>query len=182
MFALRLHQSPVSDLYIESRNAFWMTSAGADGVVATWDIRKLSSLNRKDKVIMSTQNDHTQVVRHPVTKMKHCQSLESGIKCSGPVRLSKGVNSKYGQGDRTLMSISTDGSIKEWDVMSGRLLSTHETRHKNKISCFTTFSDTDNLMRGRGKNSDKLCLGGSITAAWDGKVKLRRMLLNRSDY
>lgn len=184
LFALRQHQSPVSDLYIESRNAFWMTSAGADGVVATWDFRKLSNLNRKEKVLaLSTKSESTQVVRQPLAKMMHCQSLRGGIECSGPVTLSKGIGAKYGQGDRTVMSVGTDGHINEWDVMSGRLLSKHNTQHSNKISCFTTFSDTDNLLKGpKGKKNNPLCfLGGTITAGWDGNIKLRRMVMNKVD-
>merc|ERR1719223_2553444 len=110
LFALRQHQSPVSDLYIESRNAFWMTSAGADGTIATWDFRKLSSLGRGKEA----SSGNAQTVRQPMAKMKHCRSLRSGTECSGPVMLAKGVGLKYGQGDRSVMSVSMDGFINGW--------------------------------------------------------------------
>lgn len=177
IFALRHHKSPISDLYIESRNSYWMSSAGSEGVVATWDCRKLS--NAMDTMSFASQT--TETVREPRAKMKHCQILQNGAECAGPVMLAKGVSSRYGQGDRTIMSISTNGFINEWDVMSGRLLSKHNTSHSNAISCFKTYRDHENLFKGRrGANSNNLCmLGGTITAAWDGKVKVRRMMLNK---
>ena len=161
-----------------------MTSAGNDGVIATWDFRKLSNLNRKEKVVaLSGKSENTQVIRQPLAKMMYCQSLRGGAECSGPVTLSKGVGAKYGQGDRTVMSVGMDGYINEWDVMSGRLLSKHNTHHSNKISCFATYSDNDNLLKGpRGKKSNPLCLlgGTRITAGcWDGNIRLRRMVMNR---
>ena len=156
-----------------------MTSAGSEGVVASWDCRKLSCT----KDTMSIASQVTQTVRNPVAKMKHCQILHGGAESTGPVMLAKGVSTKYGQGDRTVMSVSTNGFINEWDVMSGRLLTEHDSKHCNAISCFKTYRDHENLLRGRrGFQSDNLCLlGGTITAAWDGKVKLRRMLLKKSD-
>jgi len=173
--ALRLHQSPVSDLYIESRKSYWMTSAGADGVIATWDFRKLGNLIRMEK------NQHmecTKMIRQPVAKMSHCQSLQNIASYSSPVFLSRGIDSKYGQSDRTFMSVGSDGNIKEWDAMSGMLLSSHTTQHSNQISCFRTFTDTNNLMK--CYKSRKGIVSGTITAGWDGNIKLRRMVLKRS--
>ncbi len=179
IFALRHHTSPLSDLYVDSRNSYWMSSAGSDGVVATWDCRKLS--NSKDAMSFSSQT--TATIRQPNAMMKHCHFLQNGAECAGPVMLAKGVNSKYGQGDRTIMSVSTDGFINEWDVMSGNLLTKHNTKHSNAMSCFKTYRERDNLLKGRRAfSSDSFCLlGGTITAAWDGKIKLRRMLLKRGD-
>jgi WD40 repeat protein len=186
VFVLRHHQSPVSDLYIESRNAFWMTSAGAEGTVATWDFRKLGCLNRGTDILSSSTNTqtgsiYTQTVRQPIATMKHSQILQSGAECAGPVMLAKGVGTKYGQGDRSVMSVGTDGFINEWDVLSGRLLNTHNTAHGNKVSCFKTFNENDNLLKGRrGRKSNLFChFGGTITAAWDGKIRLRRMVSNK---
>lgn len=180
LFALRHHKSPISDLYIESRNSYWMSSAGSEGVVATWDCRKLSSA----KDTMSIASQTTETVREPRARMKHCQILQNGAECVGPVMLAKGVNSRYGQGDRTIMSVSTNGCINEWDVMNGRLLFEHNTTHCNAISCFKTFRDHENLFKGRrGSMGNNLCiLGGTITAAWDGRIKVRRMLLNKSNH
>ncbi len=172
LFVLRHHQSPVSDVYIESRNSFWMTSAGADGDIATWDFRKLSYLNGGKAL----------TVRQPISVVKHYQSLSNGAKCASPVMLAKGVSSKYGQGERSVMSVGANGLINEWDVLNGRLLSEHNTKHSNKISCFKSFNESDNLSKGYrgGTKSSSLCLlGGTITAAWDGKIKLRRMVLKK---
>ena len=156
-----------------------MTSAGADGNIVTWDFRKLSHLNRGKDSLALKANGITQTVRQPMSVMKHCKALRSGAECSGPVMLAKGVSSKYGQGERSVMSVSTDGHINEWDVLNGRLLSEHKTRHGNQISCFKTFVESENILKGHKKfKGDSLCLlGGTITAAWDGKIKLRRMVL-----
>jgi WD40 repeat protein len=186
LFAIRHHQSPVSDLYIESRNAFSMTSAGADGVVATWDLRKLGYSNsrlEKSVVAATPKPEYTQIFRHPLARMKHSQALVDGAECCGPVTLSKGVSSKYGQGERTVMSVGTDGYINEWDIMSGRIVSKHNTKHNNRISCFTTYNENDNLLKStRTKRSRHLCtLGGTITAAWDGNIRLRRMSLRKAE-
>ena len=156
-----------------------MSSAGSEGLVATWDCRKLSCA--KDAMSLASQT--TETVREPRARMKHCQTLHNGAECAGPVMLAKGVNSRYGQGDRTIMSVSTNGFINEWDVMNGRLLFEHNTTHCNAISCFKTFRDHENLFKGRrGSMGNNLCiLGGTITAAWDGRIKVRRMLLNKSN-
>merc|ERR1712038_1110065 len=116
--------------------------------------------------------------REPMSVVQHYQSLRGGAKCVGPVMLAKGVSSRYGQGERIVMSVGSNGLINEWDVLSGRQLSDHNSKHTNKISCFKSFHESDNLSRGhRGTKSSSLCLlGGTITAAWDGKIKLRRMV------
>ena len=158
-----------------------MISAGAEGTIATWDFRKLSYLNQSRESMIS-QSGSSQTIREPMAQMKHCHSLRSGAECSGPVKLSQGVGSKYGQGDRSIMSVGNDGYIKEWDVFSGRQLNEYNTSHVNTISCFKTYKESENLLKGyRGRNSLGCYLGGTITAAWDGKISLRRMVLTKDD-
>jgi len=175
-FVLRLHNGPISDLYLESRNSYWMASAGADGTVATWDFRTMQHLSSGTVATKAGRNVlRTSTTRSPMAKMHHAQ------RNSGPVMLSKGVGTKYGQGERSIMSVSVDNAMKEWDVLSGNLLNEHKLKHSNKISCFQSFHAVDSLTRGhesrRGDNN-RCKLGGTITSSWDGTVRLRQLFLD----
>ena len=176
LFVLRHHNGPISDLYLESRTSFWMTSAGADGTVATWDFRMMQSLNGE---INAGRNSalKTNTIRHPLAQMSHANQ------CSGPVLLGRGIGTKYGQGERSIMSVSVDNRIKEWDALSGNLLNDHQIRCNNKISCFKTFTAGESLTRGQEGGSENIAvgckLGGTITTSWDGTVRLRQLFLDQ---
>lgn len=216
LFVLRYHHSPVSDLLVGSRNEFLMISAGGDGAVATWDFRKLSGEQQAtspssgggaalssgatvatSSSIVNTKlgpgggNRHqTKTIREPVATMDHCR--EGGGKrngCSGTVLLSRGSRLR----ERSVLSVSVDGKIKEWDVATGRLLMRRSAGHTDVVSCLTTFSDSGGLVRdssasarsrsamGGGSSSDSSGVSGYITCSWDGTVRLRKLALGDDD-
>ena len=180
LFVLRYHRAPISNLLLRSRTEFLMVSSGGDGAVATWDFRRLSGKGGSDGVTSiqqsSIQHHATQTVRDPVAKMNHCQEGK-GVKYSGAVLLSCGT----GLNERSVISASVDGRMKEWDIASGRLVSEHRTGHSDAISGLSTFSESDCLLRGQSLRSggqlDSSLLGGTITTSWDGTVRLRRLVL-----
>lgn len=165
---LRFHNGPISDLYLKSRTSFWMTSASSDGTVATWDFRMLNSQNRDSgKSVIKT---HT--ARKPLTHMAHSNHSV------GPVLLQKGINAGYNTHCQSIMSVSIDNRIKEWDAMTGSLLTEHKIHCGNKMSCFTTFTADESLISSK-HSKNGLKLGGTITAGWDGTVRMRQLFLDK---
>jgi len=161
---LRYHNGPISDLYLESRTSFWMTSAGADGTVATWDFRMMKSLNGDSGETMTRS---TNPVRTPLARMTHIGQS------AGPVFLQKGISVRNAHEGRSIMSATVDNKIKEWDPLSGNLLTEHKVRCGNKMSCFKTFSAEECLISNKHYAGDRL--GGTITAAWDGTIRIRQL-------
>ena len=172
LFVLRYHNGPISDLYLESRTSFWMTSAGNDGTIGTWDFRMMKTLNGDMDSGKPVARAHT--IRYPLAQMCHANQS------SGPVLLGRGVGTKYGQGERSIMSVGIDSIVKQWDPLSGKLLDEHKNSSRSKVSCFKSFAPGESLTRGQlcDEGSDtSLTLGGTITTSWDGTVRLRRLRL-----
>jgi WD40 repeat protein len=172
LFVLRYHNGPISDLYLESRTSFWMTSAGNDGTIGTWDFRMMKTMNGdmdSGKPVIRAQT-----IRYPLAQMCHANQS------SGPVHLGRGVGTKFGQGERSVMSVGVDNIIKQWDALNGDLLDEHRISSRSKVSCFKSFAAGENLIRGQTDRDGviaSLKLGGTITTSWDGTVRLRRLCL-----
>ena len=172
LFVLRYHNGPISDLYLESRSSFWMTSAANDGTIGTWDFRMMKTLNGDIDSGKPVTRAHMN--RCPLAQMCHANQS------SGPVLLGRGVGTKYGQGERSIMSVGVDNIVKQWDALSGKLLDENKNSSRSKISCFKSFAPGESLNQGQvcddGGNTS-LTLGGTITTSWDGTVRLRRLRL-----
>jgi WD40 repeat protein len=113
--------------------------------------------------------------------------------CSGPVLLRKGIGTNGRKPWETVLSANVNGCVKEWDSMSGELVHNVTTsqshsqnkhsqnQHLNSISCFESFCAEDWIRMGtqthhRGKEEGFVRGGGgggTITASFDGTVRLR---------
>jgi len=168
LFVLRYHSSPVTDLLMGSRNDPLLVSASGDGTIATWDFRSLSTSN--DPKANAKSRVHT--ARTPTVKMSHCLDLPN--KCSGTILLARGTCLH----ERSVLSASIDGRLREWDIQSGKMFDDRLTRHTDAISCLSTFTESDGLRRG---NTDGAAsVGGTITCSWDGIVRVKRLILKSS--
>jgi WD40 repeat protein len=165
---LRYHNGPISDLYLESRNSFWMASAGSDGTIATWDFRMMKTLN---EVSAENMFRRTNPVRTPRARMVHVGQV------SGPVLLRKGLSGRTPNDCQSIMSATIDDRIKEWNPLSGDLITEHKIRCGNKMSCFKTFSADECLTTNTHYAGDRL--GGTITASWDGSVRIRQLFVDK---
>ncbi len=161
---LRYHNGPISDLYLESRTSFWMASAGADGTVATWDFRMMKNLSGDADETMGRMPYPT---RSPSAQMTHMG------KNAGPILLQKGISARNSLTKQSIMSATIDNRIREWDPLSGQLLTEHKIRCGNKMSCFKTFTVDECLTNDKHYAGEKL--GGTITAAWDGTIRIRQL-------
>ena len=166
MFILRYHKSPVSDILMGSRNDPLLVSASGDGTIATWDYRSLSSSN--DPKASAKSRVHT--LRTPAAKRNHRLELISNTWC-GAVLLARGT----GLYERSVLSASIDGRIKEWDIQSGKHYDDQFTRRTDAISCLSTFTESDGLRRGKAGSASSV--GGTLTCSWDGTVRLKSLLL-----
>ena len=175
LFILRHHLSPVSDILVGSRTEYNMVSTGQDGSVATWDFRTVSGAGGKDPTTTGSGSARaiarpvggrkfkTRTVRVPTVAMKH-----KGAHSSGAVLLCRGAAAQ----ERSVLSASIDGKLKEWDVINGRILDERRTGHTDIISCLSSFAGSDGLIR----SSEASNLGGTISCSWDGTVRMRRLL------
>jgi len=155
---LHHHQGPVSDLLVGSRSEAFVISASGDGTIATWDLRVLTnSRDVKGKGVK------------PVVTMEHCSSSYTGR-----TTLARGT----GMHEKSVISASVDGMLKEWGVVSGELLEDQHCGHSDQVSCLSTFTRYDDLFRSckRSSLSAASVSGGTITAAWDGTVRVRRLV------
>lgn len=153
------HHGPVSDLLVGSRSEAFVVSASGDGTVATWDLRVLTnSTNAKGKNASK-----------PVLTMEHCLSSYTGR-----TALARGT----GMHEKSVISTSVDGMLKEWAVASGELLEDQHCGHSDQVSFLSTFTRYDDLFR--SSKSPSLSTtgvrGGTITSAWDGTVRVRRLV------
>jgi len=198
LFVMRWHRGPISDLYLEPEINL-MASAGADGSIATWDfkmmmqtytneqaklattsfsasksIRNMGASSRNMGASMASMPNigvsfKTLTTRQPSSHMSH-------VGCnSGPILLGKGSG-------RSIMSVSVDQQVKEWDAMNGTVVNEYKLQHTNKISCFKTFTGEEcataaaTNATASGINQRKHSLGGYLTGSWDGTVRFRRIL------
>jgi WD40 repeat protein len=177
LFVLRFHKSPISDLLLGSRTDPLMVSSGGDGVIATWDFRKLASSKDAQKQANGGKAK-VQTVRTPVATMTHAydKKLKNGTRCCGAILLARGT----GLYERSVVSASIDGYLKEWDVQSGKLHNQQSTNHTEAVSCLTTFAESDGLRRGKTSSKSVSSVGGTITCSWDGTVRVKRLLLKSS--
>lgn len=135
-----------------------MASAGADGSLATWDFRVISS---------SAQESNLRTIRTPLATMHHLDESKRPFNC-GSVKLARAI----GRHDFCFSSVCDDGVVNDWEASTGRNLSKYETNHGDAISGFSTFLPKDGLRQ--GKNIGDI-VGGSVTCSWDGTVQLRRL-------
>jgi len=180
LFILRHHKGPISDLYLKSRVDFKMVSAAADGIIATWDFRKISGKQEITDFPLESpktqaRNQHViQTIRNPVREFNHC--LLGETTASSGVLLSGGIRNEH-----SFLSVGIDRNIKEWDVHSDVVLTNHETGHLDAVSCLSSFSESEIFLRGHLHDQEGIyrnpVLGGTITASWDGTIRLRRLSL-----
>ena len=184
LFALRFHLSPVSDLLLGNRSEPLMVSAGADGSLATWDFRLLSSTGKGMAAESSAdiegdklQSSSSRTIRSPMARMNHIDAqltTSSSMKDCGSVKLARSV----GRDDFSFFSVSDDGIVNEWEATTGTKLSKYDSGHRDAISGFATFSSADGLLRqGKSGSGGKAVssVGGTITCSWDGTVRLRKL-------
>jgi len=176
LFVLRYHKCHVSDLLLGSRTEPLMVSAGGDGTVATWDFRTLSSSTQSTQP--SKPKTVTKTMRQPVASMNHFNGKKHSA--TGAVLLSKGIVGGSMSPERSVLTASVDGIIKEWEIGSGRMLGDVTTGHLDVISRLQTFRDCDELSGASGRDDPHLdgkMVGGTITSSWDGTVRMRRLRL-----
>ena len=143
------HRGAISDILVGSRSEAFVVSAGGDARIATWDLRKI------DKAVGELSK--------PMVEMEHCTQYV------GSTNLARGK----GLHERTVISSSCDGLVKEWNILSGRLIEQEVSGHKDTISCLSTFDKHDDIFKA---HNDREVGGGTITASWDGTVRLRRLV------
>ena len=147
---LNYHQGPVSGLHVGSRSEAFVVTSGGEGIIATWDLRKLGK--------------ESNGIRRPITTMEH------NTKYSGYTHLVRGK----GLFEKSIISCGSDGILKEWDIIAGTLLDEQPCGHDDLVSCISTFDKHDNVFHA---SSDLPLSGGTISASWDGTVKLRRLII-----
>lgn len=174
LFALRYHLSPVSDLLLGNRSEPLMVSAGADGNLATWDFRMLSSAKVEEAVEGDEGSDKAQTsraIRSPIAKMNHIDRSKSLVN-RGSVKLARSI----GRDDFSVFSVSDDGIVNEWEAANGGEISSFDSGHRDAISGLSTFKSKDGLRQSKsGGRGAVNSLGGTITCSWDGTVRLRRL-------
>ena len=143
-----------------------MVSAGADGSLATWDFRVISSSVKEEK-----SSPASRTVRSALATMNHLEDSKRPPNC-GSVKLSRAV----GRHDFCFSSVCDGGIVNEYEASTGRKMSKHETGHGDAISGFCTFSSKDGL--GQGNSGARAYVGGIVTCSWDGTVRLRRLRKN----
>ena len=151
LMQLNYHQGPVSGLHVGSRSEAFLVTAGGEGLIATWDLRKLSKKSNG--------------YRRPMASMEH------NTKYAGHTHLLRGK----GLYEKSVISCGCDGMLKEWDISTGSLVDEQSCGHDDLVSCMSTFDKHENMFT---STSDPLVSGGTITASWDGTVKLRRLVVS----
>lgn len=173
IFALRHHQSPVSDLLLGNRSEPLMVSAGADGSLATWDFRILSGPRVKSSPETNSNasnnygNVESRTIRTPMARMTHLDHMNALTNNCGTVKLARAII----RDDFSFFSICDDGIINEWEAVSGSKMSTCVSGHTDLMSGLCAFISTDGLRQTNNKH-----FGGTVTCSWDGTVRLRRMV------
>jgi len=174
LFVLRHHLSPISDLLVGTRTDPLMMSAGGDGTVATWDFRTLSGStgnSERGGGAKPIGSKPCKTVRSPLSTMNHCKEGKH-VKYSGGVLLSRGVDPNK----KSVLSVSVDGKMKEWDIASGRVLGEMPVGHTDVVSQFTSCLESDDLRRYADGRTGDVKIGGTITSSWDGTVRMRRLI------
>lgn len=174
-FVLRHHGARVSDLLLGSRAEPLMVSAGGDGTVATWDVRNFST--SKEDLKPGGNVGTTKTSRRPLASMKHSPECKSN-QCAGSVLLARGTSLH----DNTVLSAGVDGIVNEWGVSSGVLKRSRRSGHCDAISCFTSFTASDDIKKGLGArwgDDTSRSIGGTISCSWDGTVRIRRQFVTQ---
>jgi WD40 repeat protein len=173
LFTLRHHHAPISDMLVGPRTDPIMFSASNDGTVATWDFRCLTTGSENKSGPAKTplnKTSHCKVVRQPVATL-NLDRFSKGGDIFGPVRLSRGPDPQR----KTILCLGSDAVTREWDVASGDIVSEHVTGHCDTISVFASLEGdqlTDNQMESIGPELPR----STITASWDGTVRMRTYL------
>ncbi|GAX11774.1 hypothetical protein FisN_7Lh156 [Fistulifera solaris] len=175
LFALRHHLAPVSDILVGARTDPIIVSAGLDGQVAAWDFRKLNGRTNSSTLATLPDNKKSHrcmVIRNPIGNL-NLRDHERHRHVAGTLLLSRAsvresINSVY--------CLGSDGTIREWDTMSGRILSEHVTGHSDAISGFCSVGQDDSLMDSSIEGTRRGMATTTISASWDGTVRLRRLV------
>ena len=169
LFTLRYHDAPITDILVGSRTNPIIISASADGSMATWDFRSLSSSQAGDTATPSSSSGIV-VIREPKVPMSHNDTSPSFSSQSGQVFLCRSALNP----ESSFMSLGDhDGVVREWDVNSGRMESEHHTGFRDTISGFipcktATIHHNDNHS------------SGYVMSSLDGTVRMRRLVQTRS--
>jgi WD40 repeat protein len=164
LFSLRHHYAPISDILVGSRTDPTVISAASDGTVAVWDFRHLSG---KDGGMDGDKSNKCRVSRMPAARF-YLEDYTSHRQAYGPVILSRGTNRQ----GRTIFCTGGDAVTREWDILSGDVVSEHATGHCDTVSTFHSMQG-DRLC---GSELGKEPISGTISSSWDGTIRLRRLV------
>jgi WD40 repeat protein len=164
--SLKYHNAPISDILIGSKRDYSIISAGADGIVACWDLRN---------VRVPKDSSLHEVMSRPQILMHHKLSSKNALRFSESIYLASGLNyEKNLLQNNTLVSVGVDGSVNEWDLNdNGKRLAKDVLLHTDAVSVFRSFTEKDNLIAGGA-------LGGFLSSSWDGSVRVRSLQMNNS--
>jgi len=160
--SLKYHSAPISDILIGSKRDYSIISAGADGIVAFWDLRN---------VRIPKDSSLHEVLSQPQFVMNHKLNSKNTLRFSESIYLANGLNyeNNLQKQNNTLVSVAVDGSVNEWDLNdNGKRLAKDVLLHTDAVSVFRSFTEKDNLISGGA-------LGGFLSSSWDGSVRLRSL-------
>ena len=170
LFTLRYHDAPITDILVGSRTDPIIISASADGSMATWDFRSLSSSQTSDTNGPSSSSGMV-VIREPKVPMSHNDTSPTFSSQPGQVFLCRSALNP----ESSFMSLGDhDGVVREWDVNSGRMESEHQTGFRDMVSGFipcktATIHHSDNHS------------SGYVMSSLDGTVRMRCLVPSRKD-
>lgn len=176
IFALRHHSAPVSDLLVGSRTDPLMVSAGMDGSVACWDFRQLAGNERMDAIgrtdLENRDYRKCYVSRGPLHSLKlpKVRGPSTTHPSCGLTLLSSGYKH---QNSKTVYCTGNDAILREWDVVNGSVVKQYTTGHCDLISSIKSLEG--DIVRGNQLQSTSGTERptSTITASWDGTVRLR---------
>lgn len=169
LYILRHHGAPVSDILVRPRNDPVMISTAIDGSVAAWDFRQMTN----GTVVGSSSdsgNIHNSAVNRSPYRYLYRHAFIQGRTFPGPMQLGRGVS----VGRKTATFVGSDSVVREWDYVTGEILSEDHTGHCDTISSFMTLND-DNVLNSQLESTGPGNADCTISASWDGTVRMRML-------
>jgi len=161
LFQLRYHMAAISDLLVGEESDPYIVSAGADGMVASWDMRSIMNVTERRNSI------GRQTIREPLATMNH-NSTNGTMNICGSVLLNRGFDPNL----KSVLSVGADGMLKQWEIETGTFVDSRHLGHGGMVSKVTSFNESENI---RKENDLSRYLGGIVTGSWDGSVMVRRL-------
>ena len=185
LFLLRNHQSPISDLLVGSRTDPYMVSAGADGMIATWDFRSLSNTTTaKQSRTKDSSSNGCRIVRVPSASIRHDTKMRQNA--VGSIRLSRDVTDPM----NSFLSVGSDAILRKWNIATGNMVDESPTGHCDAITSFESYAQSnggfglhyDNPGDFGGCNSPATLSDiGFLTSSLDGTVRMRKIFESKED-